>query len=127
MLDIGFGELILLAAIALIALGPKQLPEVARSVARFINEMKRIASGVAGSIIDARDETDRRMSAPRPPARAPAPTPTPTPEVHHEARPRFVMHPEREEISAEEEEARRRQMSFPMFEAPAHHGNPRHG
>ncbi len=38
MFDIGFSEMLLLAAIALIAIGPKQLPEVARTVGRLIND-----------------------------------------------------------------------------------------
>ena len=48
MLDFGLGELIVLAAIALIALGPKRLPEVARLAGRFINDMRRIAGEVTG-------------------------------------------------------------------------------
>lgn len=34
-------EIILLGAIALLVIGPKQLPELARNLARFINEIKR--------------------------------------------------------------------------------------
>jgi sec-independent protein translocase protein TatB len=41
MFNIGFSEMLLLGIIALIFIGPKQLPEVARNIARFINEFKR--------------------------------------------------------------------------------------
>ncbi len=38
----GFSEILLLGAIALIFIGPKQLPEVARVIARFLHELKRL-------------------------------------------------------------------------------------
>lgn len=34
-------EIIFLAVLALIVIGPKQLPEVARTLGRFLNELKR--------------------------------------------------------------------------------------
>ena len=37
------GEILLLAAIALIVIGPKQLPEFARQVGKVLNELKRAA------------------------------------------------------------------------------------
>ncbi len=57
MFDIGFGEMILLAVIALIAIGPKQLPEVARVVGRFLNEIKRMTSDFTSTLMDARHST----------------------------------------------------------------------
>lgn len=41
MFNLGFSELILLAIIALIFIGPKQLPELARTLGRTLNELKR--------------------------------------------------------------------------------------
>ena len=41
MFNLGMSEIILLGAIALLVIGPKQLPELARNLARFINEVKR--------------------------------------------------------------------------------------
>ena len=41
MFGLGFGEILLLGILALIVIGPKQLPEVARTIGRFINELKR--------------------------------------------------------------------------------------
>lgn len=41
MFNIGFTEMIVLAVLALLLIGPKQLPEVARTIGRFLNEIKR--------------------------------------------------------------------------------------
>jgi sec-independent protein translocase protein TatB len=61
MFDIGFSEMILIAVIALVAIGPKQLPEVARTVGKFIGEFKRMFGDVATGFIDARDGADREL------------------------------------------------------------------
>lgn len=139
MLDIGFSELVLIGVIALIALGPKQLPEVARTVARFINDMKRTVGEFTGSIVHAREETNRFLNDldKKPPPRAPAPEP-PVPEPlpaslasparavgaagadgHEHHHYRFALAPEREGLSLEEEAERRKQMAFPIFDDQA--------
>lgn len=41
MFNLGFSELILLGIIALICIGPQQLPELARNLGRLLNELKR--------------------------------------------------------------------------------------
>lgn len=41
MFGFSFFEILFLAALALIVIGPKQLPEVARTIGRFINELRR--------------------------------------------------------------------------------------
>ncbi len=61
MFDIGFGEMILLAAIALIAIGPKQLPDVARAVGKLIGEFKRTVGDVTSTMANARSETDKAL------------------------------------------------------------------
>jgi Tat protein translocase TatB subunit len=61
MFDIGFGEMIMLAAIALIAIGPKQLPEVARTVGKLIGEFKKAVGEVTETVASARNETDRAL------------------------------------------------------------------
>lgn len=61
MFDIGFGEMIMLAAIALIAIGPKQLPDVARSVGKLIGEFKRTVGDVTSTVANARAETDKAI------------------------------------------------------------------
>ncbi len=61
MFDIGLGEMILLAAIALIAIGPKQLPEVARTVGKVLNELKKAMGEVTSTVANAREETDKAI------------------------------------------------------------------
>jgi Tat protein translocase TatB subunit len=43
MFNIGFSELLFLGALALLLIGPKELPQVARMIGRFLNELKRSA------------------------------------------------------------------------------------
>ena len=40
MLDIGLSELLIILAVALIVLGPKKLPELARAVGKSVKEYK---------------------------------------------------------------------------------------
>lgn len=46
MFDIGFWELILIAVIGLVVLGPERLPVAIRSVARWVGAAKRMAGSV---------------------------------------------------------------------------------
>lgn len=55
----GFSELLVLGAIALIFIGPKQLPEVARVVARMLNELKRATGDLGSSFMDVRRDADQ--------------------------------------------------------------------
>lgn len=41
MFGLGMSEIIFLAVLALIVIGPKELPELARTIGRFLNELKR--------------------------------------------------------------------------------------
>jgi len=45
MFDPGFSEIILIAVIALVVLGPERLPTVARKLGRFIGNMQRMFVG----------------------------------------------------------------------------------
>lgn len=46
MFNLGFSELLLLGLIALIFIGPNQLPEVARTIGRLLNEWKRATTDI---------------------------------------------------------------------------------
>ena len=46
MFGLGFSEILFLAVLALIVIGPKQLPEVARTLGRFLNDLKRSTDGL---------------------------------------------------------------------------------
>jgi TatA/E family protein of Tat protein translocase len=50
MFGLSFTHLILLAVIVLIFIGPEQLPEVARTLARLVNEWKRASSDLQSSL-----------------------------------------------------------------------------
>ncbi|MHB0976098.1 MAG: Sec-independent protein translocase subunit TatA/TatB [Candidatus Aquicultorales bacterium] len=53
-------ELIVLLAIALIILGPKRLPEVARSIGKAVNEFKRSSQELTESVKVSLDEEERK-------------------------------------------------------------------
>jgi sec-independent protein translocase protein TatB len=54
MFDIGFSELVAVSLIALIVLGPKRLPEVARTAGRWMGQLRRF-------IADVKLDLDREM------------------------------------------------------------------
>ena len=54
--------MLLIGAIALIAIGPKQLPDVARTVGRFLNQVKRATSDFQQSLTAANDSATREIS-----------------------------------------------------------------
>jgi len=54
MFDIGFSELVAIGLIALIVLGPKRLPEVARTAGRWMGQLRRFVS-------DVKQDIDREM------------------------------------------------------------------
>lgn len=47
MFGLGFSEILILAVLGLILLGPDQLPEVARTLGRFFNDLKRSTDEIA--------------------------------------------------------------------------------
>ena len=80
MFGLSIAHMILLGGLALIVIGPKQLPEVARTLGRFLNELKRVTSDVTKTIVEARESTDHDLRSQGPYAGAPTP---PTPETPH--------------------------------------------
>ena len=46
MFDIGFWELVIMALVALVIVGPERLPELARNAARTIRKIKAFIQGV---------------------------------------------------------------------------------
>ena len=52
MFNIGFTEFLAIGVIALVVIGPKQLPEVARVVGRLLGELKRATSDLSGGLLE---------------------------------------------------------------------------
>lgn len=55
MFGLSLTHLILLGVIALIFIGPDQLPEVARMIGRFLNELRRSSEEIKSQFKDAAD------------------------------------------------------------------------
>lgn len=69
MFGLSFTHLVLLAVIALIFLGPEQLPEVARTIARLLNEWKRATGEIQSSLTRSiKDDITPQPPTPPPPA-----------------------------------------------------------
>ena len=56
MFDFGFGELLLIGIVALIVIGPKELPTVFRQLGRFTGKIRRMAREFSRAMEDAADE-----------------------------------------------------------------------
>ncbi len=61
MFNIGFSELIILAVIGLLVIGPEQLPEMARKVAKLLNELKRAKDEIMSPVNDLKMEAHRAI------------------------------------------------------------------
>lgn len=60
MFNMGFTEMLFVAGLALILIGPKQLPELARNLGRLLNEFKRSTS-IFTEELKAHTDFDRRI------------------------------------------------------------------
>jgi len=70
MFGIGMPELLVILVVALVVLGPKRLPELARTLGKAMAEFRR-------STTEIMDELQTQLDDTRAKRRAPAPTPTP--------------------------------------------------
>ena len=53
MFNIGGGELLVIFLVALVVLGPKRLPEVARQVGKWVGEFRKLSAGFQTEVRDA--------------------------------------------------------------------------
>lgn len=60
MFDLGFSELLVVGTVALIVVGPKDLPVMFRNVGRFVGKAKGMAREFSRAMNDAADETGVR-------------------------------------------------------------------
>jgi sec-independent protein translocase protein TatB len=58
MFNIGGGEFLVIALIALIVLGPQRLPDAARQVGKAMGELRRLSAGFQNELKDAFSEAD---------------------------------------------------------------------
>src|SRR3972149_12106809 len=58
MFDIGWGELVLIGMVALIAIGPKELPTVLRTMAQYMGKIRRMAAEFQGQFQEALREAE---------------------------------------------------------------------
>ncbi|RME16912.1 MAG: preprotein translocase [Bdellovibrio sp.] len=62
MFNLGISEIIAISIIALFVIGPERLPQAARTLARFINEIRRATSGLKNSMGDFENSTENFLS-----------------------------------------------------------------
>jgi sec-independent protein translocase protein TatB len=58
MFDIGWGELVVIGIVALIAIGPKELPTVLRTLGQYMAKVRRMASEFQGQFQEAMREAE---------------------------------------------------------------------
>ena len=58
MFDIGWGELVLIGIVALIAIGPKELPTVLRTLGQWMGKVRRMANEFQGQFQEALREAE---------------------------------------------------------------------
>ncbi|MCG6885026.1 MAG: Sec-independent protein translocase protein TatB [Silicimonas sp.] len=63
MFDFGFGELLVIGIVALIVIGPKDLPGVFRELGRFTGKVRRMAREFSRAMEDAADEAGVKDAA----------------------------------------------------------------
>lgn len=69
MFGMSIGEMLFIGILGLIVIGPKQLPEVARTLGRFLNELRRASGGLWDDL--ASEAKTNMMKPPLPPANPP--------------------------------------------------------
>jgi len=58
MFDIGWGELVVIGIVALIAIGPKELPTVLRTIGQYMGKVRRMANEFQGQFQEALREAE---------------------------------------------------------------------
>ncbi len=54
MFNLGVFEILILLVLALVFVGPEKLPELARTVARLLNELRHATDDITRSVLDAK-------------------------------------------------------------------------
>jgi Tat protein translocase TatB subunit len=99
MFGLGFGEVILVLVIALIFIGPKKLPELARSLGQGMRELQKASKSFTDQIAQEADQLKTEIKT-----ETPSEVTDVTEEVPHEKGPDFVDNAgENEEIKTPED------------------------
>ncbi|OGL43983.1 MAG: twin arginine-targeting protein translocase TatB [Candidatus Schekmanbacteria bacterium RBG_16_38_10] len=61
MLGIGFQEMLVIAVLALVLIGPKKLPEIAKAIGRTLAEFKRAVDDVKGTVNEEMFKEERKL------------------------------------------------------------------
>ena len=77
MFGIGMTELLVIFVVGLLVLGPRRLPELARTLGKSLAEFRRAATDLRREFLDVADEPRSQPPSPRGPAAEPEPKPGP--------------------------------------------------
>ena len=61
MFNLGFSEVIAIAVIALLVIGPKQLPEVARVIGRLLGELRKATQDLSGGLLEVKRDVENSI------------------------------------------------------------------
>ena len=61
MFNLGFSEILIIGVLALLLIGPRQLPEVAKVLGRMMSEFKKATSELSGGLLDMKEELKKPM------------------------------------------------------------------
>lgn len=62
MFNIGFSEFLVIGIVALLVIGPKQLPEVAKVVGRLLSELKKATQDLSGGLLEVTNEVKQSIN-----------------------------------------------------------------
>lgn len=62
MFNMGFSEMIVIGVVALLVIGPKQLPEVAKVVGRLLGELRRATQDLGGGLLEVKNEVQTSIN-----------------------------------------------------------------
>lgn len=84
MFGLGFGELVVILLIALIFIGPKKLPELAKGLGKGIRDFQNAAKGLSDNLTDESQATHKTVTdtTKQPEETSVAPTPSDKDSTH---------------------------------------------
>jgi Sec-independent protein translocase protein TatA len=95
-------EIMLIAVVALVVLGPTKLPEAARQAGRALAELRKISSGFQREMQEAMREVTPTLPPLPPQAQTPAPDATATPPKRRRGEPLSARPSAEEQLRADE-------------------------